>query len=153
MGQGVDEGKNGGDWSHFLQMFSALSPTCSLFPRPGCRAWGWLPRAVCSILCFPEDHCFHPRAASLCEEVSTFELAHCTQAVCVPQTQCASVAELIFCDWRLPCIFGHSGHWRVNWGFSSVQLLSPIFGVVFYWLVSLRGLDIKRRQKPSCMFP
>lgn len=29
-----------------------------------------------------------------------------------------------YCNLRLACIFGQSGHWRVNWGFS-MQLLLP----------------------------
>lgn len=105
------------------------------------------------MLCLSEDHLFCPGVASLCKDASTSELARCTQAVCVPQWQCALVAEPSCCGWRLACIFGQSGHWRVNWGFS-VQLLSPLFGGgFFYWLMTLRGLGIKRRAKPSCVFP
>lgn len=127
-------------------MFSALSPTCRLFPT---QAWLWGLRLPSRDSL---EHAFPPREPSLLSRGSfplrgTFELAHCTQAVCIPQRQCALVVEPRFCDWRLPCIFGHSGHWRVNWGFSSVQLFSPFFGVVFYWLVTSRGLGIKRRAE------
>lgn len=154
MGSGVDKGKKGEDWSHFLQMFSVLSPICRILsqawlqgPRPA--SWGSLKHALplrrSSLLCrgsFPLQRRIYLWIGTLYPS-----------SVCSPVAVCVgSRTELLWLEtglyfWSVRSLEG-------KLGIFCAATFSPLWGWVFFigwWL--WEGWVLREGQSPVVCFP